>query len=104
VRRRGVELPIYVGIPGKTDPTKLLRVARKIGVGESARFLRWHSNWFLQMLLPRGHSPTRLIAGMLPDIADPASSIAGLHIYTFNDIERTERWRCATLAELEASA
>jgi methylenetetrahydrofolate reductase (NADPH) len=56
------------------------------------------------MLLPGRHSPSRLIAGMFPDIADPAKKIAGLHIYTFNDIERTERWRCATLAELEASA
>jgi methylenetetrahydrofolate reductase (NADPH) len=104
VRRRGVELPIYVGMPGKTDPAKLFRVATRIGVGESARFLRWHSNGFLRLLMPGRHNPTRLIAGMFPQVAEPASQVAGLHIYTFNDIERTERWRCATLAELDASA
>lgn len=104
VRRRGVELPVYVGMPGKTDPAKLFRVATRIGVGESARFLRWHSNGFLRLFLPGRHNPTRLIAGMFPDVAESASKVAGLHIYTFNDLERTERWRCATLAELEASA
>jgi methylenetetrahydrofolate reductase (NADPH) len=104
VRRRGVELPIHVGMPGRTDPAKLLRVATRIGVGDSARFLRWHTNWLLRMFVPGGHSPDRLIAGLIPDIADPAKGIAGLHIYTFNEIERTEKWRCATLAALEESA
>lgn len=104
VRRRGVELPIYVGMPGATDPAKLLRVATKIGVGQSARFLRWHTNWFLRMLLPGGQSPNRLIAGLIPDVTDPAKNIAGLHIYTFNEIERTEKWRSATLAAVEESA
>ncbi len=104
VRRRGVELPVHVGMPGKTDPTKLLRVATRIGVGDSARFLRWHTNWLLRMFIPGGHSPDRLIGGLIPDIADPGKGIAGLHIYTFNEIERTEKWRCATLAALEESA
>jgi 5,10-methylenetetrahydrofolate reductase len=25
-------------------------------------------------------------------LADPAAGIAGLHVYTFNEIERTEAW------------
>jgi hypothetical protein len=33
-------------------------------------------------------------------VADPAARIAGFHIYTFNELERTERWRRETLERL----
>ena len=31
-------------------------------------------------------------------IADPAMRVAGFQLYTFNEVARTERWRCSTLA------
>ena len=39
VRRRGVTLPIQLGLAGPVERTKLLAMAGKIGVGESTRFL-----------------------------------------------------------------
>ncbi|MCA1717389.1 MAG: methylenetetrahydrofolate reductase, partial [Actinobacteria bacterium] len=38
VRRRGVELPIYVGMPGAVSRQKLMRISTGVGIGESARF------------------------------------------------------------------
>lgn len=93
VRRRGVQLPIYVGVPGAVNMTKLMRVSRGIGLGESARFLKKYGNRFMRMLVPGGYSPDYLIEGLSPAIGDPASKVHGLHIYTFNEVAKTETWR-----------
>ena len=98
VRRRKVELPIYIGMAGIADPAKLLRISTRIGVVDSARFLRGHSNWFLRMMQPGGYSPERFVKGLLPDIAAPERRVTGLHVFTFNEIEPTERWRQEMLA------
>src|SRR5919112_1214445 len=45
VRARGTHLPIWIGMPGSVDYTKLVRTSMRIGLGESARFLRHHGNW-----------------------------------------------------------
>ena len=103
VRRRGVHLPIYVGLAGVADPAKLLRMSTRIGLGDSARFLRGHSNWFMRMMQPGGYDPERFATGLLPELAAPERNVAGLHFFTFNEIEATERWRQETLARLRAS-
>jgi methylenetetrahydrofolate reductase (NADPH) len=100
VRRRGVELPIYVGLPGIADPAKLLRISQKIGIGESARFLKGHRSWLLRLVVPGAHSPTRLLRRMEPDLAAPDRGVLGLHVYTFNELARTERWRRRLLEEV----
>jgi methylenetetrahydrofolate reductase (NADPH) len=103
VRRRGVELPIHIGLAGVADPAKLLRISTRIGVVDSARFLRGHSNWFLRMVRPGGYDPGRFTTGLLPDLALPDRKIAGLHVFTFNEIEPTERWRQEILARIVAA-
>jgi len=103
VRRRGVQLPIHIGLAGVSDPAKLLRISTRIGVVDSARFLRGHSNWFMRMLQPGGYDPGRFAAALLPDLALPERNVAGLHVFTFNEIEPTERWRQETLASLMAA-
>jgi metallophosphoesterase (TIGR03767 family) len=103
VRRRGVQLPIYVGLAGVSDPAKLLRVSTRIGLGDSARFLRGHSNWFMRMVQPGGYDPERFATGLLPELAAPERNVAGLHFFTFNEIEATERWRQEALARLVAA-
>jgi methylenetetrahydrofolate reductase (NADPH) len=103
VRRRGVQLPIHIGLAGIADPAKLLRISTRIGVVDSARFLRGHSNWFLRMVQPGGYDPGRFATGLLPDLALPDRKVVGLHVFTFNEIEPTERWRQETLARLAAA-
>ena len=99
VRRRGTELPIWIGLPGQVDYRKLLRVSMKIGLGGSTRFLRHHHGW-LSRLLSRRFKPDGLVTELAPFITEPAWNVAGIHLYTFNEVERTERWRRQMLEEL----
>jgi methylenetetrahydrofolate reductase (NADPH) len=99
VRRRGTALPIWIGLPGTVDYAKLVRISMKIGLGESARFLRHHSNW-MSRLVTRQFKPDPLLRGLAPTLADPAANVAGFHLYTFNEVARTERWRRETLERL----
>ena len=102
VRDRGTYLPIWIGIPGAVDNRRLLRISRKVGLGESARFLRAHRGWLARLLRPRVYSPTSLLEQLAPSIADPAAKIGGLHVYTFNELERTESWRRGLVERLTA--
>jgi methylenetetrahydrofolate reductase (NADPH) len=92
VRARGTRLPIWIGVPGRVERQHLLRVSLKVGLGESVRFLRGHREW-LRLAVHRHYTPTRLLSELAGTIADPDARIAGLHIYTFNELEQTERWR-----------
>jgi len=100
VRRRGVQLPIHIGMAGVADPIKLMRVSTRIGVADAARFLRGHPSWVARMFRPGGYEPGRFLHALQPAIADPGLNVAGLHVFTFNEIEPTERWRREMLSRL----
>jgi methylenetetrahydrofolate reductase (NADPH) len=99
VRERGTHLPIWIGLPGIVDYRKLFRISVKIGLGESARFLGHQHGW-LSRLLTRRFTPDGLVRELAPTAADPEARVAGIHLYTFNEVERTERWRQKTLDRL----
>jgi methylenetetrahydrofolate reductase (NADPH) len=99
VRQRGTLLPIWIGAPGAISNRKLMRTAVRIGLGESARFLRGHRGW-LRALAPGNFTPTKLLDELAPSMADASARIAGIHIYTFNELQRTERWRQEQLQRL----
>jgi len=98
VRHRGVELPIHIGMAGVADPARLLRLSTKIGVADAARFLRGHPSWVARMFRPGGYEPGRFVSALMPELAQRERRIAGLHVFTFNEIEPTERWRQDMLA------
>ena len=100
VRSRGIELPLVLGIAGKVELAKLARVATKIGVGESTRFLRKNTATFTRMAKPGGYNPRKFLDKIDPVLDDPEMGVAGLHIYTFNQIKDTEVWRRKQLAAL----
>jgi methylenetetrahydrofolate reductase (NADPH) len=99
VRERGTHLPIWIGMPGCVDYAKLVRISMKIGMGESARFLGRHKSW-MSRLVTRQFKPSGLLSELTPVVTDPASGVAGFHLYTFNEVGRTERWRRQTLERL----
>ena len=101
VRRRGTDLPIWIGVPGCVPHAKLLRVSMKIGLGESARFLGHHRGW-MSRLLTRQFKPDRLLRALEPTVTAPSSGVVGFHLYTFNEVGRTERWRRQTVERLVA--
>jgi methylenetetrahydrofolate reductase (NADPH) len=101
VRARGTRLPIHIGVAGPVAARRLLQIASRIGLGESARVLRRHGNWVGHLLFPRAYQPHRLLERLAPELAPPDTAIAGLHIYTFNEVEGAARWREQELARLD---
>ena len=99
VRARGTHLPIWIGMPGCVDYAKLVRISMKIGMGESTRFLR-HNRNVLARVLTRQFKPSRLLRDLEPVVTDPTANVAGFHLYTFNEVGPTERWRRRTLSRL----
>ncbi len=92
LRRRGVELPVYAGLPGPINPMKLLRISAKVGVGESLRVLQAHRGG-ARLASPKPWNPTVLAGELMKE----TESLAGLHLYSFNDVAASYRW----LAESE---
>ncbi len=93
VRDRGTHLPIWIGVPGAVDKRKLMRTSLRIGLGQSARFLRGQRGLLRRFLSPRRYTPTDLLEQLAPTFADPAARVGGIHVYTFNELNETETWR-----------
>ncbi|HEX9539153.1 MAG TPA: methylenetetrahydrofolate reductase [Streptosporangiaceae bacterium] len=100
IRARGVTLPLFVGLAGPVDRARLMRMAARAGVAESARFLAGHTEWFLRLGTPGGYRPDRLLDRTGATLAAPASAVEGLHLFTFNQVRQTEEWRRSLLARL----
>jgi methylenetetrahydrofolate reductase (NADPH) len=100
LRADGVGLGVYLGIPGVAELTKLISLSLRIGVGPSASFLSKNKSLAGKLVRPGGYSPDDLIVGLAPLLADPAANVSGFHVYTFNRVDSTERWRHDMLAAL----
>jgi methylenetetrahydrofolate reductase (NADPH) len=98
-RSSGFQLPVHLGIPGPVDRTKLFAMGTRLGIGNSVRFLKKNSTSLRRMITPGGYDPNELL--------DPLASklqtldIAGLHIFTFNQIEATCSWLSTSIANIE---
>jgi len=97
IRARGVVLPLYVGLAGPAERTRLLKMAAVAGASESARFITRHPGWILRFWVPGGYSPDRLLDRAAPVITTPDAGVAGLHLFTFNQLQQAEQWRRAAL-------
>ncbi|MET7391942.1 methylenetetrahydrofolate reductase [Dactylosporangium sp. NPDC005572] len=104
LRARGVTTPVLVGLPGPVERTKLLAMATKIGVGASTKFLAKNRGVFARIAAPGGYDPMRLLGKAAAVLGDPAMSVQGLHVFTFNQVAETEAWRTEQLGRLAESA
>ena len=91
-RAAGVTLPLVVGIPGVTDPARLLTIGARIGVGQSLRYLRKNRSAVFKLLKPGPYDPTKLVDKLASLAADPTTNAVGLHVFTFNQIVPTAEW------------
>ena len=89
----------WIGLPGCVDYAKLIRISMKIGMAESARYLSHQRGW-VSRLLTRQFKPTRLLDGLAQVVEEPDTGVAGFHLYTFNEVGPTERWRQRAIARL----
>lgn len=100
LRRRGLLLPVYIGVPGPVERAKLVSMASRIGVGESARFLTSHRFLLARFATPGGFRPERFLRELTPLLERPDKPVAGVHLFTFNQVASTEQWRRETMARL----
>jgi methylenetetrahydrofolate reductase (NADPH) len=100
VRARGVMMPMLLGIPGPIDRGKLLAMATKIGVGDSTRFLNKHKGTFARLAAPGGFTGEKFLQKCAADLAAPEFGLEGVHVFTFNQVAETEKWRSELLEQL----
>ncbi|MBF4768808.1 methylenetetrahydrofolate reductase [Nocardioides agariphilus] len=98
MRKRGITMPVLLGIPGPVDRAKLLSMAGKIGVGESTRFLAKNKGTFARLAAPGGFTGEKFLRKCAAELGDPAMGVEGTHVFTFNQVEATEKWRKELLA------
>ncbi len=104
-RAEGLVLPIHVGVPGVAEPYKLLAIAARIGVADTHRFLVKNVRFVARLVRSGGfYRPDALLEGIAPHAADASAGIVDFHLYTFNAVEATERWRAGYLAKLGSAA
>jgi methylenetetrahydrofolate reductase (NADPH) len=88
VWERGTKLPIHIGLPGPVPRAKLFEISERIGVGDSLRLLDAGDGDF---------DPDSLVRGLEETLGRPRPNVGGFHIFTFNELEGTERWRQSAL-------
>ena len=104
-RAEGLALPVHVGLPGVAEPQRLLAISARIGVADTHRFLVKNTQFIARLIRSGGfYRPDGLLEGLAPVIADPGSGIVDLHLYTFNAVDVTERWREGFLEKLAVPA
>jgi methylenetetrahydrofolate reductase (NADPH) len=100
-RANGMTLEVVVGVPGVSDPKRLMGIAARIGVADTKRFLAKNLRFAAGLARSAGvYRPTGFLEGLVPLIEDPAAGVTGLHLYTFNGVDATDAWRREQLERL----
>jgi methylenetetrahydrofolate reductase (NADPH) len=87
----GIRLPVTIGAPGAVRRSRLIDMSGRIGVTGALSFLRGNRRSIATLLAHRQFRPDALIAALLA--AAPEAQVEGLHLYTFNEVERTVSWQ-----------
>jgi methylenetetrahydrofolate reductase (NADH) len=104
-RADGIRLPVHIGVPGVADPQRLLAIAARIGVADTHRFLTKNVRFVTRLMRSGGfYRPDGLLEGLAPHVVDPAARIVDVHLYTFNAVDATEKWRRSFLDRLGVDA
>ncbi|WP_258933694.1 hypothetical protein [Nesterenkonia pannonica] len=86
-------------MPGPVSRQKLMRISASLGLGQSASFLKKQQNMLWKFFSPSGYKPTKLLRGLVQNLAGSEANIAYLHIFTFNDLAAAEQWRQELIAQ-----
>ena len=93
IRGEGITLPIHIGIPGAMELPKLMAVAARIGVTDSARYLMKQRSLLRQLLRPGSFGADAFLRDLAPAVARPGSDVRALHLFTMNQVEQTVAWQ-----------
>jgi methylenetetrahydrofolate reductase (NADPH) len=99
-RVAGITLPLHLGVPGVADLTKLMRVAARIGVSDSARYLKKNKQLVGHLVRGGSFGPDEFLERLAPTLADAGADVRAIHVFTFNQVEQTAAWQRRMLDEL----
>lgn len=96
-RSRGLEAPVWIGMPGQVSVAKLLEISARIGVGPSISFLRKQRGLrgLLGILTARHGGATERLFDALAPIVGADRRVQGLHYFTINELVATREWHLA---------
>jgi methylenetetrahydrofolate reductase (NADPH) len=100
LRREGIVLPVWAGVAGPVPHSRLVSLATKIGVGPSLRFLS-RKGPLARRLLTGGKYTAN---GLITDLSESPDAVAGIHLYTFNNLEDVPRLLEAANKTISTSA
>jgi methylenetetrahydrofolate reductase (NADPH) len=103
LRQDGISLPVHLGTPGVAELTKLMSIAARIGVADSARYLKKNKSMVGQLMKGGSFGPDAFLRALAPTLADQTADVTALHIFTFNQVDATAAWQARMLAELDAA-
>jgi methylenetetrahydrofolate reductase (NADPH) len=98
LRKRGVGLPVRIGVPGPAGVRRLVGYAARFGVGTSAGIARKYGFSLTSLVGTAG--PDRFIRALASGYDPRRHGEVRLHFYTFGGLTATARW----IAEFRASA
>lgn len=89
---RGFRLPVLVGVAGAVKRRKLVEMSMKVGVGSSLRYLTKNVGATSSLLRRGTYTPAALLGGLASIDLPSTPPIAGVHVFTFNQLAATTRW------------
>lgn len=92
-RDGGLTLPVHLGVCGVIAKTKLVKLAIRLGIGQSLSYLRKNRSAATTMLTSTSYDPGDVLTAIAPEAS--RLNITGTHAFTFNQVAATEEWRAA---------
>jgi methylenetetrahydrofolate reductase (NADPH) len=95
VREAGIRLPVRVGLPGLTSPSRLLRFGLRCGIGPSLSVLRKQRGSVLTLATGVYRPDETVIELARAVAADPENLVSGVHFFPFGAVVPTATWAAA---------
>jgi methylenetetrahydrofolate reductase (NADPH) len=93
MRSEGITLPVHLGVPGVAELTKLMAISARIGVADSARYLKKNKAMVGHLMRGGSFGPDAFLEALAPTLVDRAAHVQALHVFTFNQVANTADWQ-----------
>jgi methylenetetrahydrofolate reductase (NADPH) len=104
MRSAGVTLPLRVGLAGPLSTRRLVELSVRIGVGQSLRFLTKQHGLVGNLVRAGVYKPEDLLQGLGDDLTAADLDIAGVHLFSFNQVQAAVDWQRQLTGERDHSA
>jgi methylenetetrahydrofolate reductase (NADPH) len=99
MRAAGITLPLHLGVPGVAELAKLMTISARIGIADSARYLKKNKKMVGHLMKKGSFGPDAFLESLASTLADPASDVQALHVFTFNQVQNTADWQRRMLGD-----